>query len=232
MTEERRDLVTRAGRDRLSSWLEVHPSSLAPLPRPSVEALNALIDIAWHASAEGQDLRRETHDLRQAARRLKDLAHQDPLTGLANRRALEERLRAEWDRSVRYARPLAVLMGDLDGLKEVNDRFGHPAGDALLQTAALTMRESLRSGDLAGRIGGDEFLVICPETDRESIVLVADKLGEALRESTISTRLGQVNLCMSIGWATASDARDVEDLMRLADEALYRNKATVGRRSH
>ena len=225
ITEERRDLVTRAGRDRLSTWLEVHPSNLAPLSKPSVEALNALIDIAFHASAEGQNLRRETEDLRQAARRLKDLAHQDPLTGLANRRALEERLASEWDRARRYRRPLAVLSGDLDGLKEVNDRFGHQAGDALLQAAAQCMRDSLRSGDLAGRMGGDEFLVICPETDRDAVMAVVDKLRRALADATVSTRQGQVGLRMSIGWAVAAKAQSADDLLRQADERLYQAKA-------
>lgn len=230
-TEERRDLATRAGRDRLGSWLEIHPSNLGPLPRPSVEALNALIDIAFHASAEGLDLRRETEDLRQAARRLKDLAHQDPLTGLANRRALEERLVSEWDRARRYRRPLAVLTGDLDGLKEVNDRMGHQAGDALLQAAASTMRDSLRSGDLAGRMGGDEFLVICPETDRDAITAVAEKLERALSEARVTTRSGEVLLRMSVGWAVADDASGLDEFLRTADEALYRAKARRSRSS-
>jgi diguanylate cyclase (GGDEF)-like protein len=223
-TQERRDLITRAGRDRLSSWLEIHPKNLAPLSKPSVEALNALIDVAFHASAEGQDLRRETDNLRRAAQRLKDLAHKDPLTGLANRRAVEERLVAEWDRAQRYARPLSVLTADLDGLKEINDRHGHQAGDALLQAAAASMRDSLRSGDLAGRMGGDEFIVICPETDREAVAAVAGKLQKALAHATVTTRHGEVQLRMSIGWASAEGVSSADELLRVADEALYRAK--------
>lgn len=226
-TRERRDLVTRAGRDRLSSWLEIHPSNLAPLPKPSVEALNALIDVAFHATGEGQNLRRETEDLRLAAARLKDLAHQDPLTGLANRRAIEERLASEWDRSQRYGRPLALLTGDLDGLKDVNDRLGHQAGDALLQAAAACMRDTLRSGDLAGRMGGDEFVVICPETDAAAIHAVVDKLRRTLAQATVSTREGQVGLRMSIGWAVASSVHSADELQRQADEELYRSKAAA-----
>ena len=224
-TEERRDLATRAGRDRLSSWLEIHPSDLAPLPKPSVEALNALIDIASHARAEGQNLRREADDLRLAARRLKDLAHQDPLTGLANRRALEERLASEWNRAQRYGRPLAILSADLDDLKDVNDRFGHQAGDAVIQAAGGCMRDSLRSGDLAGRMGGDEFLVICPETDAEAVLVVVNKLRRALAGATVTTRNGQVSLRMSIGSAVAVRAQSLEELLRLADEDLYRAKS-------
>ena len=222
--KERRELATRAGRDRLAAWLEIHPSGLAPLPRESVEALCALLDVAWHATSQGRQYRREAATLRQAARRLRDLALQDSLTGLANRRAIEERLGAEWDRAIRYERPLAVLIGDLDDLKAVNDQYGHPVGDTLLQQAGTILRISLRGGDLAGRIGGDEFVVICPETDHEAAALVADKLNKSMQGSTIKADEGVVRLRMSIGWAVASDAESPGDLMRRADQALYRAK--------
>ncbi|HXO66514.1 MAG TPA: GGDEF domain-containing protein [Candidatus Dormibacteraeota bacterium] len=222
---ERRELVTRAGRDRLAAWLGIHPVGLAALARESVAALCALLDVAWHADEQGEQYRREVATLRQAARRLKDLALQDSLTGLANRRAIDERLSSEWDRVIRYERPLAVLMGDLDHLKAVNDKYGHPVGDALLQRAGAIIRSILRTGDLPGRIGGDEFVVLCPETDREAAALVAEKLDKAMRETTIETSQGTIALGMSIGWAIASDAESPGDLMRRADEALYRVKS-------
>jgi two-component system, cell cycle response regulator len=222
---ERRQLATRAGRDRLASWLEIHPSGLASLPRESVEALCALLDVAWHATVQGRQYRREAATLRQAARRLRDLANQDALTGLANRRAIEERLAAEWDRANRYERPLALLIGDLDDLKAVNDKYGHAVGDALLQQAAEVMRLNLRAGDLAGRLGGDEFVVLCPETDHEAAALVANKLNQALRDATIDTPEGKLGLRMSIGWAVAADAAGHAELMHLADQALYQVKA-------
>jgi diguanylate cyclase (GGDEF)-like protein len=227
---ERRDLVTRAGRDRLAAWLGIHPVGLAPLSRESVESLCALLDVAWHADAQGEQYRREVATLRQTTRLLKDLALQDSLTGLANRRAVDERLRSEWDRVIRYDRPLAVLMGDLDHLKSVNDKYGHPVGDALLQRAGAIIRSILRTGDLPGRIGGDEFVVLCPETNQESAALVADKLDKAMHEATIETGEGTIGLGMSIGWAVASDAESPGDLMRRADEALYRVKSQ--RRRH
>jgi diguanylate cyclase (GGDEF)-like protein len=222
---ERRQLATRAGRDRLAAWLEIHPSGLAALPRESVEALCALLDVAWHATNQGRQYRREAATLKAAARRLRDLANQDALTGLANRRAVEERLASEWDRATRYDRPLAVLMGDVDDLKAVNDKYGHALGDAVLQQAAKVLRVNLRSGDLAGRIGGDEFVVICPETDHESAALVANKLNQALDEATIDTNQGKLGLRMSIGWAIAADATGAGELLQRADEALYRVKA-------
>jgi diguanylate cyclase (GGDEF)-like protein len=222
---ERRQLSTRAGRDRLAAWLEIHPSGLASLPRESVEALCALLDVAWHATNQGRQYRREAATLRQAARRLRDLANQDALTGLANRRALEERLAAEWDRATRYDRPLAVLMGDLDDLKLVNDKYGHAIGDAVLQQAGIVMRLNLRSGDLPGRFGGDEFVVICPETDHEAAALIANKIHRALSEAGVDTPDGKVGLRMSFGWAIASDAGAPAELLQRADEALYLAKA-------
>jgi diguanylate cyclase (GGDEF)-like protein len=222
---ERRDLVTRAGRDRLAAWLGIHPVSLGPLARESIESLCAVLDVAWHADAQGEQYRREVATLRQAARRLKDLALQDSLTGLANRRAIDQRLSSEWDRVTRYDRPLAVLIGDLDHLKAVNDKYGHPVGDALLQRAGAIIRSIMRIGDLPGRIGGDEFVILCPETDRDSAALVAGKLDRAMREATIETTEGTMGLGMSIGWAVASDADSPGDLMRRADEALYRVKS-------
>jgi diguanylate cyclase (GGDEF)-like protein len=195
------------------------------LAHGSVEALCTLLDVAWRADAQGEQHRREVARLREAAKRLKDLALQDALTGLANRRAIDERLGSEWDRVIRYHRPLAVLIGDLDDLKAVNDKYGHPVGDALLQRAAAVIRSSLRAGDLPGRIGGDEFVVLCPETDQASAALVADKLDKAMREATIETREGTMGLRMSIGWAVASEADSPKELMRRADEALYRVKS-------
>jgi diguanylate cyclase (GGDEF)-like protein len=222
---ERRDLSTRAGRNRLGEWLGIHPSGLAVLARESVDALCTLLDVAWNADARGQQYRREVATLRQAAKRLRDLALQDALTGLANRRAIDERLASEWDRVTRYDRPLAVLIGDLDNLKAVNDKYGHPVGDALLQKAGAIIRSSVRVGDLSGRIGGDEFVILCPETDRDSAALVAEKLDRTMREASIETGAETVGLRMSIGWAVASDAESRGDLMRLADEALYRAKS-------
>jgi diguanylate cyclase (GGDEF)-like protein len=204
--------------------LEIHPSGLAALPRESVEALCALLDVASLATSQGRQYRREAATLRQAARRLRDLANQDALTGLANRRAIEERLGSEWDRATRYDRPMAVLIGDLDELKAVNDRYGHAVGDALLQRVAGVMRVNLRAGDLAGRIGGDEFVVICPETDHEAAALVANKLTRALGEATVDTSEGKLGLRMSIGWAIAANAGTPAELMQRADEALYRAK--------
>jgi diguanylate cyclase (GGDEF)-like protein len=216
---ERRDIPARECRDRLSTWLELHPSELGDLPRHTVEALSALLETAQYASAEGRALR-------EVAGRLQEMAMRDPLTGLPNRRAVEEKLASEWERAHRYDRPLAVLMGDVDSLKAVNDAFGHHVGDEMLRQVATSLVALVRSGDIAGRIGGDEFVVICPETDEEAAAVVAHKLTRGLAEAAIKTQAGPRPLEVSIGWASAVGVADSAALLRRADGSLYRVKTS------
>lgn len=197
---------------------------LGPLPKPAAEALTTVIEMAHHAAKSGLAYKREVMDLREVARRLEEMALRDPLTGLANRRAIDEKLAAEWERSRRYDRPLALLIADVDSLKAVNDTFGHQAGDRLLTEVGFQLTTLIRSGDVAGRVGGDEFVVICPETDDEAASVVAHKLMRSLDEASISTPRGVVEVHISIGWAGAADLAEPDELLRAADESLYRVK--------
>src|ERR687896_2082192 len=122
------------------------------------------------------------HQRRQIARlytRLSDASRTDPLTGLLNRRAFEELLDSELERSRRTGRPVAVVVGELDGLGELNGRLGLPAGDRALQLAAHDMVKWKRRIDSAGRIGGEEFALLLPETDERGAFLVAERLRRA-----------------------------------------------------
>src|SRR5206468_3983540 len=110
------------------------------------------------------------------ADRLARLATTDPLTGLFNPRAFHDRLRQELGRVARYREPLSLLVLDLDGLKRVNDQFGHEAGDAALRSVAAAIRRGLREIDLGARIGGDEFAVLAPQTGAEAAVVLAERL--------------------------------------------------------
>jgi diguanylate cyclase (GGDEF)-like protein/putative nucleotidyltransferase with HDIG domain len=126
------------------------------------------------------------HLRRQIARlsaRLADATRIDPLTGLLNRRAFEELLESELERSLRTGRPLSVLVGDVDGLARVNATRGHAAGDAVLQAVARDMEKWKRRIDLAGRIGGEEFALLLPETDERGAFLVAERLRRAAHRS-------------------------------------------------
>jgi diguanylate cyclase (GGDEF)-like protein len=150
----------------------------------------------------------------------------DMLTSLPNRRYIDQRLAEESLRSDRYGHPYALLMIDLDGFKAINDCFGHPIGDSVLQQTAEALQRVLRATDVLTRYGGDEFAVILPETDLESAMHVAEKLKAALA----STRLHlphetqrYISGCMGIAMYPL-DAKNSEDLIRVADNRMYKAK--------
>src|SRR5205085_11276592 len=113
---------------------------------------------------------------------LTEIAKKDPLTDVYNRRFLFERLEIELGRSVRRRTPLGVILLDVDHFKRVNDDFGHQVGDSTLISVARILRDCLRGQDVVGRYGGEEFLVILPETDREGALMVAERIRRAVRE--------------------------------------------------
>jgi diguanylate cyclase (GGDEF)-like protein len=147
----------------------------------------------------------------------------DPLTGLCNRSALEQRL-AELDgrpSSEEEGLSHALLLCDLDHFKDVNDRLGHAAGDAVLQDVAYTMRATLRAGDSIYRVGGEEILVVLPGADEAEGVEIAERLRHAVRDR----RPVGVEVTVSIGVAVSGSAVDTEELVGQADAALYAAKA-------
>jgi diguanylate cyclase (GGDEF)-like protein len=158
----------------------------------------------------------------------------DALTGLHNRRYFNEVLKDEIGRAERYQREFAVLMLDLDDFKDINDTYGHPCGDSVLKQVAEIMRRIIRKGDLASRIGGDEFAIILVETDLAGAIAVAEKLRSELRQITFEGEEGRVfHVTTSIGVVTyPEDARTISDLMAGVDLGLYRakelGKDTVG----
>lgn len=148
------------------------------------------------------------------AQRLEQQAYVDPLTGLLNRRALERDGRREIGRATRYGRRFSVVLIDLDGLKVVNDREGHAAGDARLQALARSLETALRVGDAAYRIGGDEFVLLLPETVETITAAVIDRVRETAAPS------------FSSGAATfPDDAGDIDGLLARADERLLAAKS-------
>ncbi|HET6898433.1 MAG TPA: GGDEF domain-containing protein [Vicinamibacteria bacterium] len=159
------------------------------------------------------------HVLGRQADALVDLARTDPLTGLRNQRAFEERLADEVARSGRYGGPLSVLLADVDGLKGINDRGGHHAGNLALRAVADAMRRDARQTDLAARIGGDEFVILAPNTVTSEAVALGDRIRSLVAEQ------GGAGVTLSIGVATLPAAQsDVEALLRSADAALYEAK--------
>jgi len=153
-------------------------------------------------------------------------SNHDPLTGLHNRRYFNEVLEYEIGRSERHQHEFSILMLDLDDFKDVNDTYGHPCGDAVLRQVANTVHGVLRKGDLATRIGGDEFACILVETGAEGACVVAEKLRMSLRDMVFHDENGKpFHITTSVGVVTfPGDAQTVSDLMAGVDIGLYRAK--------
>jgi diguanylate cyclase (GGDEF)-like protein len=162
--------------------------------------------------------------LEQANADLLNLATTDPLTGLVNRRKFEEVMQHEVARAVRYG-PLSLLMIDLNLFKQVNDHYGHHAGDEALKTVAGVLNSCCRSTDVCARLGGDEFAVILPHTDAAAAPVVRDRILQAIAQTPLPLGERQVRLSLSIGIASLpDDATESEALIAVADAAMYRVK--------
>ncbi len=155
---------------------------------------------------------------------LVEQARIDPLTGLPNRRALEERLRQEWARAQRHGNNLAFVMGDLDHFKTVNDTHGHQAGDAVLQEVAARIRAQCRSSDLPARYGGEEFAVLVCDEPAWKARRLAERCREAVEQMQTCHRSGNLRVTMSFGVSDNAAAGSPAALVRLADRCLYRAK--------
>jgi len=157
-------------------------------------------------------------------RKLQITATTDPLTGLYNRRFFDDYFEKELNRSIRYNHKLALVVFDLHRFKEVNDRFGHPQGDALLQMAASTLRKSLRTSDYAFRIGGDEFALLLPQTETEQASVLSRRVRAAYSDSLEPLHLG-ISLALDFGLAVYPEDGELQEvLIRVADERLYQLK--------
>jgi diguanylate cyclase (GGDEF)-like protein len=149
----------------------------------------------------------------------------DDLTGLVNRRRFIEALDAEIERARRFDSPLAIVLADLDNFKQVNDEFGHHGGDLVLRAFADLIRLHVRDVDVSGRIGGEEFAILLPETDSAGAAHVAERMRRSLNDVSIPLSDGAtIHVASSFGVAELAPDQEGEDLLRAADTALYRAK--------
>ena len=173
-------------------------------------------------------LRRELRRRYRTERVLSELAATDALTGLANRRILDERLRLEWDRAQRSAEPLTLLMIDVDHFKAFNDRHGHHGGDEALRTVAQVIGTNIRRpADLAARYGGEEFAVVLPHTDARGAEVIAEHIRSSI-EHLPRVAGDERPITVSIGLSTwdKRSRLSLEALLLSADQALYEAKHT------
>ncbi|HKQ30899.1 MAG TPA: GGDEF domain-containing protein, partial [Burkholderiales bacterium] len=162
-----------------------------------------------------------------------DMAETDALTGLHNRRKLDQRLREEIQRSQRSHQPLALVLLDLDHFKGINDTYGHSAGDAVLRALATTFRREIRDIDLVARVGGEEFMFLFPDTDPELAQRVAERIRRALTVLTVTVP-GEEKLHVTGSFGIACfplHANNAESLVANADRALYAAKQAGRNRS-
>lgn len=169
---------------------------------------------------------RDVTELKRVEAELMKMAQTDHLTGLANHRSFIEKADAEVSRSIRYEKPLSVAMIDIDFFKRINDTFGHQAGDVVLKTLSALCRKMLREVDILGRLGGEEFGIVFPETALNEAVDVAERLRQMIAATEILVKDDlKLNIAVSIGVATLSDKETTfSALLNQADQAMYEAK--------
>lgn len=162
-----------------------------------------------------------TQELQQLTEELAAISLTDSLTTLPNRRAFEQRLSTEWQHSLRYATPLSIMMLDVDHFKRFNDDFGHQTGDEVLFQVAQLLASAVRSTDFASRYGGEEFIVILPNSSLEEALPIAQRICDEIAQYPWPLR----PVTVSIGVASYSNQANAQDLIAQADKALYQAKA-------
>ncbi len=152
------------------------------------------------------------------------LATRDYLTGLYNRRFMMERIKIEKSRSKRNSFPMGLLMADIDGFKNFNDKYGHDCGDIVLKAVSKVMSESVRDQDSVGRWGGEEFIFLLPETDVNGTVTVGEKIRKAVENLNVEYNEEDLNVTITIGAYIFDVDVEIEESIRRVDEALYKGK--------
>ncbi|MCQ2055619.1 MAG: diguanylate cyclase [Fibrobacter sp.] len=159
--------------------------------------------------------------LAKTLRFLREISLTDDLTGCYNRRHAMYSLREWFARSKRYGTPFSLIYFDLNGLKSINDKFGHQAGDLLLRTVVSSCKKLLRESDMLFRMGGDEFMVLCPDTEKRGALICAERMQEAVKGVTIVDQ----TVTFAYGIAHSSeDFKDMDEMLHCADAAMYECK--------
>ncbi len=209
-------LLDPADAETVAEGLEAGASDYVSLPLQRRE-LRARVAAVLRSRALNEEL--ETRN-----RTLEELSLTDPLTGLANRRYLVQRLEQESSEAQRYGQPLGLLMVDIDHFKAINDSYGHEVGDRLLVEVAAVLRGCVRQYDVVARFGGEEFVVVLPQTPTAGLLQAAQKIQEAVAVTPLQVGTQQLRLTVSVGGAVRHRDESPQSLIQRADQAMYEAK--------
>ncbi|MBK8783841.1 MAG: diguanylate cyclase [Anaerolineales bacterium] len=220
-------------RDQTTFWAEDYVNIIRDEDGIPLYYEGSLIDITYRKKAE-DNLRQANKALETAHSELQKmfeheqgLARTDSLTGQTNRRYFFELALREFNASLRYQRPLTIILFDIDGFKQVNDTFGHSIGDNVLMQVARSTAEQVRDVDVLARYGGDEFIILLPQTNAKQAFLIAERIRESVAATHLETENSGLAVTLSIGIADIRyNPKDemIEDVIRRADQALYQAK--------
>ena len=205
---------------------------LPPAPLGQLLALGTLVSAAWFVTTRlaarysrlEQQLAARTSELEDATTRLAQLAQVDPLTGLLNRRGFIEQADAEIRRVFRTDRTFSLVLVDVDDFRRCNDRFGHACGDQVLQHAAALLGERARDVDRLARWGGDEFIMLLPETDTDGAVSLAEQLRDTVAGTPHEYRGQNLDITMTFGVSSYRRGEALDNCVARADTALTQGK--------
>jgi two-component system, cell cycle response regulator len=184
-----------------------------------------VVSLQNEVESDREEIRRFAADLAMSNRRLQEAALLDPLTGIPNRRYAMDRIQQEWSAAERGARPLACMLIDVDHFKRINDTHGHDVGDVVLQRVADVLKHTARTQDVICRIGGEEFLVVCPDTDASAAGQCAERLRHAVGSMRVPIGNVSLQITISVGVAAMDPSMRVPDSMiKASDQAVYAAK--------
>lgn|SRR6185312_2636679 len=218
------------GATRSAAGPERAPRRRATDPGPATTGDRDMSPEMHALVAEREALRRELSDARQQIAQLERLADEDALTPIANRRAFVRELTRMIAFTKRYGVPSSVVYFDVNGMKQINDNHGHPAGDAALRLVAKTLLDNVRSSDIVGRLGGDEFGVILAHTNQEQANAKAEALGAAIGAAPLRWGGADIPLSAAHGVYSFSGGDDAHVAIEAADRAMYEHKRPTARR--
>ncbi len=192
---------------------------------PVIDGVKTYVSIIIKDMTDNVTFSRKIEEMKDMTRTLVEMSNYDALTSIANRGYIETQLKQEFNRAKRYESGFSIIMIDIDNFKDVNDTHGHLAGDEVLKQISMTVTEHIRNSDLFGRFGGEEFIIILPNTLEDETINVAEKLRHAVEELTITHESLGINVKISLGCALYN--REVKDYLQMlhdADLALYYSK--------